>query len=271
MATDSLAIAPNTNITGFSFLVRTTTTFSADGLTGGQIASIAQVFGTSNGGTTLVYDESGDQTPSNFTDAGTPGSNTPTTGVATPTIDGTDPGNNAGTDTTVSPFGGEDHLLNIPAPGVSAVLLGPEGAAGATGPTNNNDDFTNRAASFPTLDTPANNDTTDPAAIAFVNSVQNNGNVPANISIIPTAPTNPLLADLPNDTLVTVSATGVPGSKTYRWDAVSSTFVPIDGAPVITINGVTANGGISAYNVSIDLPIRTTLSTDLFSSDSDGE
>lgn len=202
VATDSPAIAPNTNITGFSFLVRTTTAFSASGTTGGQIANIAQVFGTSNGGTTLVYDESGDQTPSNFNDAGTPGSNTPTTGVATPAANGTDPGNNTGADTTALPFGGEDIILNIPTPGVSAVLLGPEGAAGATGPTSNNDDFTNRAASFPTLDTPANTDTTDPAAIAFVNSVQNNGTTPANISIIPTNPADLNLADLPVSTLV---------------------------------------------------------------------
>ncbi|PSB31750.1 hypothetical protein [Chlorogloea sp. CCALA 695] len=103
-AVNSPAIAPNTNITGFSFVVRTTTTFGSNGTTGGQIANIAQVFGTSNGGTTLVYDESGDQTPSNFNDAGTSttGSNTPRNGVATPGTDGTDPGNNTGTDTNTS-------------------------------------------------------------------------------------------------------------------------------------------------------------------------
>ncbi len=260
LASNSPAIAPNTTVTGFSFLVRTTTSFSATGTTGGQIANIAQVFGTSNGGTTLVYDESGDQNPSNFNDAGTPGSIIPTTGVANPGTDGTDPGNNSGTDPAGNTVGGgEDTILNIPAPGVSGVLLGPEGAAGATGPTNNNDDFTNRAANFSTPDTPANSDTTDPAPVAFVNTVQNNGTTPANISIIPTAPLDVNLADLPIGTLVTVSATGVPGSKTYTWNG--TIFVP-DGQPVITILGVPANGGISAYNISIDLPAGTTLSTD---------
>ena len=277
-AANSRAIAPNTNITGFSFLVRTTTTFSVDGTTGGQIANIAQVFGTSNGGTTLVYDESGDQSPSNFTDAGTSttGANAPTTGVANPANDGTDPGNNAGTDTTASPFGGEDNILNIPTPGVSAVLLGPEGAAGATGPTSNNDDFTNRAASFPALDTPASNDTTDPAAIAFVNSVQNNGTTPASISIIPRNPADLNLADLPTGTFVTITATGVSGSRLYYWDGanfqydtdqnagtINAVADPIDSAAeVLTIPGVAANGGTSAYNVSIDLPLGTVLSTD---------
>lgn len=279
LATDSPAIAPNTAITGFSFLVRTNTTFSATGTTGGQIANIAQAFGTSNGGTALVYDESGDQNPSNFNDTGTPGSNTPTNGVATPGSQGIDPGNNSGTDPAGNTVGGgEDTVYNIPAPGTSAVLLGPEGAAGAIGPTNNNDDFTNRAASFPTLDTPLNTDTTNPDPIAFVNTVQNNGTVPASISIIPTTPGNLGFADLPTGTLVTISATGVPGSKFYVWNGASFVFdadgnpgttvdqSPIDTAvEVLTIPNIPANGGTSAYNVSIDLPPGTTLSTDLVS------
>jgi len=158
LTTDSPAIAPNTNIIGFSFSLRTESTFGTNGTIGGQIANITQAFGTSNGGAALVYDESGDQNPSNFNDSGTPGSNTPTTGVAAP-ADGTDPGNNSGTDPAGNTIGGgEDNIYNIPAPGVSAVLLGPEGAAGATGPTSNNDDFTNRGASFPDADTPANTD-----------------------------------------------------------------------------------------------------------------
>ncbi len=275
LTTDSPAIAPNTTVTGFSFVVRTNATFGTNGTTGGQVANIAQVFGTSNNGTTLVYDESGDQSPSNFIDAGTPGSNVPTTGVAVPTTDGIDPGNNSGTDTTTSPFGGEDNVYNIPAPGVSTVLLGPEGAAGATGPTNNNDDFTNRAASFPTTDTPANNDPTNPNAVAFVNTVQNNGSSPVNISIIPTNPADLGFADLPANTLVTISATGVSGSRSYVWNGTSFVFdadgnpattgdqSPIDSAAeVLTIPNVPANGGTSAYNVSIDLPDGTILSTD---------
>lgn len=203
----------------------------------------------------------------------------PTNGVATPGTDGTDPGNNAGTDPAGNTGGGgEDTIFNIPTPGVSAVLLGPEGSAGATVPTNNNDDFTNKATSFPTADTPANNDTTNPAPIAFVNTIQNNSSVPANISIIPTTPANLGFADLPTGTLVTISATGVPGSKFYVWNLTSFVFdtdgnpattadqSPIDtAAKVLTIPNVPANGGLSAYNVSIDLPLGTTLSTDLVS------
>lgn len=278
LTTPSPAIAPNTTVTGFSLSVNTEATFGTTGTTGGQIANIAQVFGTSNGGTTLVYDESGDQNPSNFNDSGTPGSNAPTSGVANPNNDGTDPGNNSGTDPAGNTVGGgEDNIFNIPTPGVSAVLLGPEGAAGATGPTNNNDDFTNRAASFPTADTPQNTDTTDPNAVAFVNTIQNNGSSPANISIIPTTPANLGLADLPTGTLVTISATGVSGSRLYVWtgsafeydtdqNPATSGSNSIDlAAEVLTIPNVPANGGISAYNVSIDLPANTRLSTDLVS------
>ena len=279
LTTDSPAISPNTTVTGFSFLVRTTSTFSADGTTGGQIANIAQAFGTSNGGTALVYDESGDQNPSNFNDSGTPGSTTPTTGVANPVTDGTDPGNNSGTDPAGNTVGGgEDNIFNIPNPGVSTVLAGPEGAAGAIGPTSNNDDFTNRAASFPTTDTSANTDVTDPSPISFVNSVQNNSNVVANISIIPTSPADLGLADLPTGTLVTISGAGVNGSKFYVWNGTSFVFdadgnpgttgdqSPIDtAAEVLTISNVPGNGGTSSYNVAIDLPPGTRLSTDLVS------
>ncbi|PSB31749.1 hypothetical protein [Chlorogloea sp. CCALA 695] len=158
------------------------------------------------------------------------------------------------------------------------MLLGPEGAAGATSPTSNNDD-TNRAASFTTPDTPENTDTTDPAAIAFVNSVQNNGATPANISIIPTTPADLGLADLPTGTFVTITATGVNGSRLYYWDGsifrydtdqnvgtINTVVDPINlAAEVLTIPNVAANGGTSAYNVSIDLPLGTRLSTDLVS------
>jgi len=86
------------------------------------------------------------------------------------------------------------------------------------------------------------------------------------------------LADLPVGTLVKISATGVPGSKFYVWNGASFVFdadgnpgtpgdqSPIDTAiEVLTISGVAANGGISAYNVSINLPPGTRLSTDLVS------
>ena len=84
-------IATGTTVTGLSFQVVTSGVTQSTA----TVSNIAQVFGQSeNAGTTLIYDESGDQNPSNFNDGGTPGSNTPTNGVANPETDGSDPNNN---------------------------------------------------------------------------------------------------------------------------------------------------------------------------------
>ncbi len=70
---------------------------------------------------------------------------------------------------------------------VGSVLLGPSGAPGAVGPTDNNDDYTNKSTN-PGNIAPGNN-TTASAQLVYVNTLQNNGN--ANDTYTVDAPTVP--------------------------------------------------------------------------------
>jgi hypothetical protein len=70
---------------------------------------------------------------------------------------------------------------------VGAVLLGPSGAPGATGPTDQNDDYTNKSTN-PGNIAPGNN-TTASAQLVYVNTLLNNGN--ANDTYTLDAPTVP--------------------------------------------------------------------------------
>lgn len=70
---------------------------------------------------------------------------------------------------------------------VGAVLLGPAGAPGAVGPTNNNDDYTNRSSNPANI--PPGGTTTALSQLVFTNTVQNTGN--ANDTFTLDAPTVP--------------------------------------------------------------------------------
>ena len=71
-----------------------------------------------------------------------------------------------------------------------SVLLGPSGAPAAVGPTNNNDDYTNKSVSPAVIAGLSHLDTISGAAsVDFVNTVQNTGN--ANDTFTLTAPTVP--------------------------------------------------------------------------------
>jgi hypothetical protein len=71
-----------------------------------------------------------------------------------------------------------------------SVLLGPSGAPAAVGPTNNNDDYTNKSVAPAAIAGLSHLDTiTGAASIDFVNTVQNTGN--ANDTFTLTAPTVP--------------------------------------------------------------------------------
>ena len=106
-------VTRGTTLTGFAYTV-TTTGASATAPT--PVNDIAQLFGQTSGDATnaLVYDESGDQAPSDFNDDGSRGVSTPTTGVASPGTDGTDAGNN---NTGTGP-GGEDNVYTVSPAGV---------------------------------------------------------------------------------------------------------------------------------------------------------
>jgi hypothetical protein len=193
-------------IKGFSFKVT-----PLSGFAGGAIANIAQIFGQSQPGTVatgtatqMVYDESGDQTTNNGLDGTDPDPlKTPadnggiTDGVANPTKDGIDPGTgsdpsdpatNTGVNGGTPPskaIGGEDNVYTIAA----TPLNGPDGQPGAAGPTNTNDDFTNRSIVVPPGTDPAT--TLDPAAFTFTNTVQNTSSSTQVISLLPTKPAVP--------------------------------------------------------------------------------
>ncbi|MGA7936238.1 MAG: hypothetical protein WCA35_21975 [Kovacikia sp.] len=241
-------INAGTTVTGFSFQVTTT------GVTGTTtIANMAQIFGqTAGGGTTLVYDESGDQAPSNFNDDGTVGSNVPSNGVANPTVDGVDSNNN---NTGTGP-GGEDNVYTVAAAGT--ILNGPNGQPGAVGPTNNNDDFTNKSSTIPANTAPGS--TIDPNSVTFLNTINNptTGSL-SNILLVPDAAnftpgTNEALP--PTNTTVTLTY----GAQTAVYTYNGTNFIFTSGS-AITIPTLTAGSSVN-YSVAVDLPAGTALSTD---------
>jgi hypothetical protein len=245
----------------FSIATTPTPTF-----TGGTIANIAQTFGQSQPGipapgtsTQLVYDESGDQTSNNGLDGTNPvdptlpaGGGGITDGVADPTKDGSDPGNNSGTDgggNGTNPKGGEDTIVTI----AIAPLNGPSGQPGATGPTNNNDDYTNKSIVVPpnlSPTQPLTDEQTPPKT--FDNTVQNTSSGPQVISIRPIAPTT--TTDLPAGTKVTI--VGPTSTATYTYDSNKFDFTSGTGGSTSTgpVQLTVPAGGSITYQTIIDLP-----------------
>ncbi|MBD2038904.1 hypothetical protein H6F76_28545 [Leptolyngbya sp. FACHB-321] len=240
-------ITAGTTVTGFTFQVVTTNVTATT-----TIANLAQVFGqTAGGGTTLVYDESGDQTPSNFNDDGTVGSNTPTNGVANPAVDGVDSNNN---NTGTGP-GGEATVFTVAAAGT--ILNGPNGQPAAVGPTNNNDDFTNRSSAIPANTAPGS--TIDPNAVTFLNTINNptTGTL-SNILLVPDAANfTPGAGEVlpPINTTVTLSYGGQTAVYTYN----GTNFIFTSGSTIV-IPTLTAGTSVN-YSVVVDLPANTALST----------
>ena len=247
-------IAKGSTLSGFSYVVQTT---GASPTAPTSVDNIAQVFGQTAGDATnaLTYDESGDQDPSNFNDDGSRGSNTLTTGVAVPGTDGTDTANN----NTGTGVGGEDIVYTVAPAGT--VLNGPNGQPAATGPSNNNDDFTNLSTPIPAGTPPGA--TVAPAPVTFTNTVQNPGAAPigGNVLLVPQPPaTLPGGApgDLPTGTTVTLTLAsgGTPAVYTYNgtlWTLTSGTTLSIPNLGAGTSAG---------YTAAVHLPTGTPLSTD---------
>lgn len=267
------SITPGQTVSGFSVTVKPKSTATTP-LT---VNSIAQLFGATSANNTPVYDESGDQNPSNFD--GNFGNMTPLTGTDTnndgvpdtlnATIvndgyvnDATDL-TNTGTDTannnSGTGSGGEANSFRIEAIVASSVLNGPSGAPDARGPNGDNDDFTNKSSLVPANTAPGS--TLDPSAVAFTNTAQNNGSAPSSISLVPTPPTT--AGDLPSGTTVTI--TYGSDSKTYTWNG---SIFQINGGAIdltseyITIPNVAAGVSVN-YGVEVNLPSGTPLSTDI--------
>ena len=225
----------------------------------GTVANIAQVFGDtidpstglpSGDLTKKVYDESGDQTPNNYDGVTPPTTNDPNDGVAA-TTNGTDPtGNNTGTGP-----GGENNELPITNNPAAGVLNGPAGSPTAVGPTNTNDDFTNKSAAIDpaqakTLEfnpdgTPkAGTGLIDPPAVSFGNTIQNTGAAPETFTLVPNG--NP--EGLPPGTKVTITN---PAGQSATYTLTGTTWTTTATSPVtITV----APGATGNYSVQVDLP-----------------
>lgn len=229
-----------TLVSGFEFKVVTSNI--APGTT--AIANIAQVFGgTAGNPDRLVYDESGDQNPSNFNDDGTlpvldaDGNPVVSSGVANPATDGVDPNNN---NTGVGP-GGEANIVTLPfAP--TTIINGPIGTPGAVGPTDQNDSFTNNAVvPIPPNLRPGEQFSPVPPA-DFGNTVVNPTGQPLTL-----APVNPSDRNsLPAGTIVTITYGG--RTVTYIYDPITG-FTTSD--PPIVIPGEVSPAD---YQVQIRLP-----------------
>jgi len=89
---------------------------------------------------------------------------------------------------------------------VGSVLIGPSGAPAAVGPTDNNDDYTNKAVNTGISGVAPGGVTTASGQVIFVNTVQNTGNTSDTYTI--DAPT------VPAGFTVEVSTTGIGGSYT---------------------------------------------------------
>lgn len=113
-----------------------------------------------------------------------------------------------------------------------AVLNGPTGTPGATGPTSNNDDYTNKSQLTGIL-APTGGTTTSAATITFNNTLQNTGN--ANDSFVLTTPT------VPAGSTVEISL-----DNGTTWTTVSG------GASVTT--AVLAPNATQNYQVRVTLP-----------------
>ena len=245
-------IPKGTDVTGLSYQVVTTGANPGGSTT---ISNIAQAFGQSVGDATnaLVYDESGNQMPSNFNANGTPGPTTPRSGVAGPAGDGIDAANNnSGTGT-----GGQDNVFTVAAAGT--ILNGPQGQPGAVGPTDSNDDFTDASAPVPPGIAPGS--TVSPAPVVFTDTVNNPGAtaITSTILLVPQSPSvvpGGLPADLPSGTTVTLKL----GSDTavYTYGGTAFTFTSGTAIQVPSL----APGASVNYGVTVALPSGTALSTD---------
>lgn len=132
---------------------------------------------------------------------------------------------------------------------VGNVLVGPSGQPSAVGPTDNNDDYTNRSSSAGIAGVAFGGTTTAAGTIDFTNTVLNSGN--ANDTFTLTAPT------VPAGFTVTVSTTGVGGPFTTLSGGGSTTLALNFGQQADIIVRVTAPAGVTVLN-GFDTVIRAT-------------
>ena len=239
-------ITTGATVSGFSFQVVTNGVSTS--ATTATIDNIAQLFGQSAGDSSanLVYDESGDQNPSNYNDDGSPGSNLPNNGVTNANLQGKDTNNNnTGTDA-----GGEVNSFTLV---LTSILNGPNLHPEAAGPTDNNDDFSNASTLISANTSPGS--TIDPGPATFLNTVSiPTSSLLNDVQLVPVPPANP--SDLPNGTKVNVTYLTTTATYTYN----NGKFTLDSG---LAIKIPSAGLGVPVdYSVIVDLPAGTALSTD---------
>ncbi|MDJ0617794.1 MAG: hypothetical protein QNJ63_13810 [Calothrix sp. MO_192.B10] len=285
------SVNTNTTVSGFNIQLKVTSAAATV-----DVANIAQLFGSSPNNNP-VYDESGDQTPSNYNGTNFPGDGAdddilpdvptaPDTFIPDADVDDgyiddpssipngdVDTGNN--NEGTANDGNGEINLIQITTPAAVSVLNGPKDKPAAESEGDNNKDFTNQSALIPAGTAPGS--TINPDGVGFNNTVRNTGGTDANISLIPTPPET--ATDLPDDTLVTISSGSLSAVYKYQDDgaggkefAFQSGVGTVDGNPIsatnpVRIDNVASNPGgdttkDAPYAVEVDLPDGTKLSTD---------
>jgi hypothetical protein len=264
------SVAPGSTVSGFSMQLKVEATAVAP-LT---VANLAQLFGKTPGTNIPVYDESGDQNPSNYNGTTPPtGTDTNNDGVPDqpPTIgdgyindpaDLTTVGNDPGNNNSGTGPDGEANVFVVDSPVASSLQNGPENTPDAIGPKNVNDDFTNKSSPIPPNTAPGT--LVDPPPVAFTNTVKNSGTDSGVLTLAPKAPANP--ADLPTGTTVTV--TYGADSVSYKYDGTGFTIVSSTVGPnkPITIPNFDPNKTVN-YGVEVNLPVGTPLSTDALAND----
>jgi hypothetical protein len=230
-----------------------------------EIYNIAQVFGSQpqdpnnsadkTPSSKLIFDESGDSLPNNYNNDGTAGTkDTNQQPIVYPGIvDATLPTNDPRSPVRIGPSGtdspdGEFLKVSFVATAPPSLKNGPREQPTAVGPTNDNDDFTNKS-------TPIGSGTStfNPPLVSFTNTVQNTSDQPKDIKVIPQVA---LASDLPNGTtvsLVNPSDATLTASFSYQ----NGLFTPIAGSPQTLILKSVAAGSKKNYTVQIDLPEGT--------------
>ena len=207
------SLTPGTCSAGFGFAV-TVTTNNANT----PISSIVDGFGENSLNATLT-DQSGDNLPNtgdgnaNFNEPPSGGTASPNQGFRQPT-------------SLAQVFG---------------ILNGPDGAANATGPTDNNDDFTNKSVNTGIAGVAPGGDTTASGQVTFTNSLQNTGNSDDTYRL--TAPTIPT------------------GATVEIFDTDTSAWVDVSNGTAFVDVDVAFGTTLVDYNVRITLPSGITVLT----------
>ncbi len=124
---------------------------------------------------------------------------------------------------------GDGVMLNTTLSGTGSVLLGPSGFQGAVGPTDTNDDYTNRSVNTGIATVAPGGNTTAQGIVTFTNTVANTGDADDTYTF--TAPT------IPSGFTVEVSVNGL-----------GTDYVNVNTSPTLAL----------AYNTSANILVRVT-------------